>query len=368
MRRQAAVPFRRLVVLNVAYALAPVGPDAVGGAEQVLSALDAALVKAGHRSLVVACCGSTTAGTWVDTGIDPDGPADEAGRTRAEAATRAAVARTLASVDVDVVHAHGLDFARTLPDATPPVLATLHLPPDWYGTLPDRPGLAYNCVSDAQHAALLAMTGPTGGAPAGLLPPVPNGVPVERLQATRVSRRGYALMLGRMCEEKGQHTALQAAHLAGATLLLGGTAFPYPAHQAYFRTQVAPLLDRHRRFLGPLGFARKRRLLAAADCLLVPSQAAETSSLVAMEALACGTPVIAYPAGALPGIVEDGRTGFLVRDAAEMAAAIPRAGGLDRALCRATAQAHFGCRQMTDAYLAYYQTLAVALRVPASDL
>ena len=83
-----------------------------------------------------------------------------------------------------------------------------------------------------------------------------------------------------------------------------------------------PRLDRRRRFLGPLGFARKRRLLAAARCLLVPSLARETASLVAMEALACGTPVIAFPNGALAEVVEDGRTGFLVENTREMAAAI----------------------------------------------
>ena len=134
---------RRLTVLSAAYALAPVGPDAVGGAEQILSALDHALTAAGHRSLVVACRGSVVAGTWIDTGIDPRITLDDAARARAEAATRAAIAHTLAANHVDILHLHGLDFASVLPDAAPATLVTLHLPPDWYPqpALPARPAL-----------------------------------------------------------------------------------------------------------------------------------------------------------------------------------------------------------------------------------
>ena len=95
------------------------------------------------------------------------------------------------------------------------------------------------------------------------------------------------------------------------------------------------------RHLGPVGFARKRRLLSAARCLLVPSMAPETSSLVAMEALACGTPVIAYRAGALAEIVEHGRTGFLVESTEAMADAIGRAGTIDPETCRRAARARF---------------------------
>jgi glycosyltransferase involved in cell wall biosynthesis len=121
---------------------------------------------------------------------------------------------------------------------------------------------------------------------------------------------------------------------------------------------VAPLLARERRFLGPVGFERKRRLLAAASCVLLPSLAPETSSLVAMEALAAGTPVIAYPSGALAEIVEDGRTGFLVRDVDEMAAATRRVGEIDPGTCRAAARERFGVTRMTQAYLDRYRRLA----------
>ncbi len=120
------------------------------------------------------------------------------------------------------------------------------------------------------------------------------------------------------------------------------------------------MLDEWRRFLGPLPFARKRRLLSAARCLLVPSLAAETSSLVAMEAAACGTPVIAFRAGALADIVVDGETGFLVDDAHEMAARIDDVACIDPERCRALARAHFPIERMTDDYLERYRVLASA--------
>ncbi|TGS68868.1 glycosyltransferase, partial [Mesorhizobium sp. M8A.F.Ca.ET.181.01.1.1] len=90
----------------------------------------------------------------------------------------------------------------------------------------------------------------------------------------------------------------------------------------------------------------KRRFLNAARCLVIPSLAAETSSLVAMEALACGTPVVAFPNGALPGVVEHGRTGFLVNDVHEMAGAIVAASRLDAEICRAEARRRFSLDQM----------------------
>ncbi len=342
-----------LTVLSVGYALAPVGPDAVGGSEQVLSALDAALVARGHRSIVVACAGSEAAGELHQAAPAPADPIDDAQRNLAQAVTRRAVADIVRREPVDLVHMHGLDFAATLPPPGPPTLATLHLPPAWYppnALAPDRPDTWLNCVSAAEHAACPPS--------ARLLPPITNGVAVERFTPTIHARRGFALMLARICVEKGVHLALDAAHAADLPLLIGGTVFPYPEHRAYFDQEVRPRLDERRRFLGPLGFTRKRRLLAACRCLLVPSLAPETSSLVAMEALASGTPVIAFPAGALGEIVEHKRTGFLVSDATEMAEAMRLAATIDPAACRAAAQARFSQADMVRAYLARYRLLA----------
>jgi len=340
-----------LTVLSVSYPLAPVGPDAVGGAEQILSALDAGLVAAGHRSIVIAPEGSEIAGIQVAI---PPVPAhiDDAVRWRAEAAHRRAIREAIARWPVDLIHAHGLDFAEHLPRDGPPALVTLHLPASFYppAALAEAgPETWFNCVSASQHG--------TFSTSSKLLEPIPNGVPFNRLQA-RFARRDFVLVLGRVCPEKGIHLALDAAVLAGVPALVAGRVFPYPAHRQYFDCEIAPRLGPNARFLGGVGFARKRRLLTAARCLLVPSLVPETSSLVAMEALACGTPVVAFPAGALPEIVEHGMTGFLVEDVKGMAAAVARADRIDRERCRDIARRRFSLDAMVRRYFGVYQQLA----------
>lgn len=349
-----------LTVLSIGYALAPVGPDVAGGAEQILSALDHALVAAGHRSIVVASRGSVVAGALVPTPPVPERITDAA-RRFVEEGHRRAVETALNRWPVDLVHAHGLDFASQVPASGVPALVTLHLPATFYpkaAVTDGRPNIWFNPVSKSQAGTFPPL--------ASMLPPIGNGVPVERLQA-RHARRNFALSLGRVCPEKGFHLAIDAARQAGMPLLLAGEVYPYDAHQRYFSNEIGPRLGRRARFLGPVGFARKRRLLNAAQCLLVPSLVAETSSLVAMEAIACGTPVIAFRAGALPDIVEPGVTGFLVEDAQEMAAAIPKVRTLDRERCRAVARERFSVERMAREYLALYERLVGASRSAAAD-
>ena len=344
---------RRLTVLSVAYSLAPVGPNAVGGSEQVLTSLDQALVAAGHRNIVVACEGSQTAGELVSfPGPTPGRRIDGRCRVGKQRAMRRLIGQVLDQEPVDIVHMHGLDFIKTMPPPGVPVLATMHLPPFFYGwdaLWPQRPDTWTHCVSASQMR----------DAPPShlMLPPIPNGVPVEALGRLRPRKCNYALMLARVCPEKGLHLGLDAARLAGTPMLVAGEVFPYASHQEYYHNEIAPRLDRERRYLGPAGFDRKRWLLAAARCLLIPSQVPETSSLVAMEAAACGTPVIAFRAGALPEVVEDGRTGILVDSVEEMADAIRRVDAIDPEVCRETARRRFTVERMAAAYLDRYASL-----------
>lgn len=339
-----------LHVLSVAYPLAPVGPDAVGGAEQVLATLERGLLARGHRSTVIACAGSRPAGELVPVAV-PRGALDEARRDRASAAVRAAVEAVCRRDPPDLIHFHGLDVLQSLPPPGVPAVVTLHLPPSWYPpevfTL-ERPDTILVCVSASQRAAC-----PPARLPLEI---VENGVPVDQF-AGHHARRGFVLNLGRICPEKGQHTAIAAARRAGVPLLIGGAAFDYPEHRAYFAHAVAPHLGPACRFLGPLGFARKRRLLSAAKALLLPTTAPETSSLVTMEAFACATPVIALRSGALPELIEDGRTGFLVDDEAGMAARISAVDTIDGAACRRVARARFDASRMVEDYLALYSRL-----------
>lgn len=344
----------RLTVVSVAYSLAPVGPDAVGGSEQVLTALDRALVDAGHRSVVVACEGSVVAGELRSyLAHDPGRPIDDAFHQARQADVRRILDRITATEPVDLIHMHGLDFHHVLPAPGPPVLVTLHLPPDWYPSAalaPTRPNTWLQCVSQSQMSA--APTSPC------MLPPIPNGVATAQFGEARPRRGSAFLVLARICPEKGVHLALDAAHAAHVPLTVAGEVFGYTAHQRYFDEEIAPRLDRLRRYVGPAGFQQKRRLLARARGLLIPSLCAETSSLVAMEAASCGTPVIAFRQGALPELVEPGRTGFIVDDVAGMVAAINRVGAIDANMCRVVARARFSVDRMTALHLERYRVLA----------
>jgi glycosyltransferase involved in cell wall biosynthesis len=318
----------------------------------VLGWLDQALVRSNQRSIVIAREDSSIAGELIGVPRIDGALEDRQTWHRAHEHHREAIARALRDFDIDLVHMHGLNFDQYLPrDSNVPVLVTLHLPPSWYGfTKLDRtrPYTFLNCVSESQRRACPPDI--------RVVATIQNGVPLQQFKLAR-RKRGFALALARMCPEKGLHIALDATRRAHVPFVIGGELFPSRTHCDYFTDQIAPRLSDARRFVGPLRGTRKARLLASARCVLVPSLAPETSSLVAMEALASGTPVVAFRSGALSEIVEHGGTGFIVENEKEMADAIFAAGTLDPAVCRATAEARFSMKRMADQYFDLYRQL-----------
>jgi glycosyltransferase involved in cell wall biosynthesis len=343
-----------LSVLSVAYSLARVSADAVGGAEQVLAALDRALVSAGHRSLVLACRGSRVAGQLVPIEIGTGSYTSEL-RAGVTERYREQLGNLVTREHIDVVHFHGVDCGAYIDLGGLTGVAkivTLHLPLDYYEPRLRRgaSGVVFTCVSASQRAQVESLI-PVHAT-------IENGIDVRRWRPLDGIPGEYVACLGRICPEKGFDIALRAAHAANVPLLLAGEVFPYPDHQQYFADCIEPFLDERRRFIGAVGGAVKRRFLADARCLVVPSRVAETSSLVTMEALASGTPVIVSGVGAPASLIEPGVTGLVAEDEAALCEALGKIGALDRRACRTSARRRFDVRDTTRRYLELYASLA----------
>ncbi|MBN1174193.1 MAG: glycosyltransferase family 4 protein [Micromonosporaceae bacterium] len=159
---------------------------------------------------------------------------------------------------------------------------------------------------------------------------------------------------GRIHPDKGTAEAIEIARRVGRTLLICG-----PVHdEQYYAEHVAPKIDGETvRYLGNVGPGDRARILGSAAALLHPIGFAEPFGLSVVEAMACGTPVIAYPKGSMPEVIDHGVTGFLAQDAEAAVSAVPAALSLDRAEVRRTALARFSADRMVDDYLRVYQRL-----------
>jgi glycosyltransferase involved in cell wall biosynthesis len=346
----------RLSVLYISYPLLAISDESAGGAEQMLLVLEDEMARAGHRTTVAACDGSRVNGRLLATGEPADAP------DRFEQREREHTERILAYLahnpdEFDVIHDESGGFFRYADRCPVPVLATLHLPRAFYGEeglQHSSPNLAFNCVSQAQAQTFADLP--------NLIGVVHNGVATERF-ALRNRKLNYLLWIGRICEEKAPHVAIAAAHKAGVPLILAGQVYPFSYHHEYFEREIQPWLGGDTEFVDSPPFERKVALLRNARALLLTSTAEETSSLVAMEAMACGTPVIAMRRGAFPEIVADGETGFIVDDVYDMAAAVSETSKIRRAACRRRVEEEFSSLRMAGEYQALYRRILAASRV-----
>jgi glycosyltransferase involved in cell wall biosynthesis len=186
---------------------------------------------------------------------------------------------------------------------------------------------------------------------------------VEHFPLT-VNKDEYLLWLGRICEEKGAHVAIETAARTGMRLILAGRIYPFSYHQRYFERCIRPHLESSPAqftFVDTPTFAQKRELLRYARALLAPSLCEETSSLVAMEAMACGTPVIGFRRGGIAEVVGHGETGFVVDTPEEMAEAVPQARAINPLACRSRVEALFSHLRMADDYQCLYKRVGTQL-------
>lgn len=176
--------------------------------------------------------------------------------------------------------------------------------------------------------------------------------------------RGYALFLGRLSRCKGPHVAVEAARAAGFEIRVAGEFHAVESDADYERLLCARLSRPGVFVLGPVGGEHKLESLAGARALLFPITWEEPFGLAAVEAMLCGTPVIAFARGSAPEIIDEGVTGFFARDATEMARTLSHLDGFDRARCRARARARFSTETMVERYAEIYGELTGAEAVP----
>jgi glycosyltransferase involved in cell wall biosynthesis len=340
-------------IAQVAPLAESVPPEGYGGTERVVSYLTEELVRLGHDVTLFATADSETAADLEpmspraarsDPGLDPR-PFET--RMLAEAYRR--------SEEFDVIHCHtdyvGLPLSEHV--ATPTVV-TLHGRLDVPGLralFREFPDVSYVSISDSQRTAAPDIH---------WVATIHHGLP-ERLYAFQPTPGDYLLFLGRVSPEKAPDRAIRIAVRAGVPLKIAAKVDA--VDQEYFAQCVEPLLGHPLvEFVGEVGGDQKLDLLAHARGLLFPIDWPEPFGLVMIEALACGTPVVARQRGSVPEVLLHGETGFIGETDDELSDAISRLDELDRRRCREDFEQRFTDAEMTRKYLALYQRVSQAQR------
>jgi glycosyltransferase involved in cell wall biosynthesis len=331
-----------------------VPPRTYGGTERVVSYLTEELVAMGHDVTLFASGDSVTTAK-----LQPAWPQ----ALRFDTALRDSLAPHMLMMEAVCQRAHEFDVMHCHIDYWPfslfsrqatPFITTLHGRLDLqelqpiYSAFEDVPLVS---ISDAQRRPL-----PQGN----FIGTVHHGLP-ENLLTPQPVDRGYLAFLGRICPEKCPDRAIRIARAAGMKLKIAAKVDR--ADQDYFETTIRPMIDGDQiEMIGEINEAQKPDFLSGARALLLPIDWPEPFGLVMIEAMACGTPTIAFPAGSVPEVIDHGISGYIVPDEAAAVAAVGQLGRLSPSAIRTRFEQRFTARRMAEDYVAIYRRLAVRSR------
>jgi glycosyltransferase involved in cell wall biosynthesis len=328
----------------------PIPPRLYGGIELVVDQLARGLQEAGHDVLLFATGDSTCP--------VPRRSVLEEAEGRRIGMTVPEIRHVLHAYEsvrgYDVVHDHtlmGPFYAERCPEL--PVATTVHGPfnaelTDIYRSIADRVPIV--AISHAQRRSAPEIP---------IARVIHHGVEARQFpigEGTGDDRGPFLLFLGRMADEKGAHRAIEVARKVGLRILMAGK-MRETRETEYFHERVEPLLGPDAEYLGEVSHERKLELLGAAAALLFPIRWNEPFGMVMIESMACGTPVVAFPEGAAPEVVDHGRTGFLCEDEAAMVDAVSRLDEIDRQACRRAVEGYFSTSRMVAEHIELFESM-----------
>jgi glycosyltransferase involved in cell wall biosynthesis len=323
-----------------------VPPRFYGGTELFIDALAEALIRLGVEVEVYSNGQSTVHADVRWCYAEQQWPLPSESFAVSKEVNHAAWAVSEAQRECDIIHINSALAVPLARFSSRPFVYTLHHPcePSFTDLYERNTAVTYVSISHSQVSLQPSLTSTV----------VHHGVDIERYPFVR-EKQPYLCFLGRICPIKGAHHAIEIARRAGLPLKIAGEI--QPIFKDYFETEIRPFIDGHHvEFMGEADLALKTEVLSHATALLFPISWDEPFGLVMVEAMACGTPVIAFPGGAVEEVVKDGVSGRICRDVDEAASSVMR-DVFDPAAIRRYAREHFSADAMARGYYQIYSDL-----------
>jgi glycosyltransferase involved in cell wall biosynthesis len=331
-------------------------PCGYGGIESVVADLVDQLSERGHHVTLIGAGGNGTAAEQFLQVFEVP-PSQRLGTPGPEVIHAAATARLLDDLDVDVVHDHSFAGPLLARGRPTPTVVTMH------GAVSGENGEYFRWLGDSVDVVAISDAQRRLNPDLNWVGRVHNAIAVDSFPF-RADKDDYLLWLGRFSPDKGPGLAIDAARAAGMRIVLAGKRSE-PGELAFFDSEIAPRLGPGVEYVGEADATLKRELLAGARALAFPLQWEEPFGMVMIEAMACGTPVVALPRGSVPEVVAHGVTGLVVDDFDRFPAALRAAESIDPAACRAHVAAHFDLPVMAAGYEQIYRMLVAGERTLA---